>query len=116
VGFDKLSEPLRNPATVRGDDGGMRDRQSKRPSEEDDNCVPIGQAADRRSSRKRREKTKAREVTLEKLCDDEEGEAGCEDDRSEKLRALEFAQSRQILPAEARGWRGRSFFERCHLT
>jgi hypothetical protein len=111
MGFDKVSKPFGDPVTVGGDDRGMRDRQSKRPPEKDDDRVPIGEAADRRGFRESRQKTEAPIATLQELCRDEERETSRQDERGEKLHSLEFAQPGQILATEDCRRLRPSFFE-----
>jgi len=57
------------------DDRGVWYWQAERPSEQHDDRVPIGKAADRCGLREGSEKSKAGVATLEKLRDHEDGEA-----------------------------------------
>jgi len=52
------------------DDRGVRDWQAERPSEQHDDIVPIGEAADCCSLGEGREKSEAGVVALEQLCND----------------------------------------------
>src|SRR5262249_50530433 len=45
MGLKEAPEPFRDLAMVRRDDGGMRDRQTERPSKQHDDGVPIRKAA-----------------------------------------------------------------------
>ena len=73
--LNEAPEPFRDLAMVRRDDGGMRDRQTERPSKQHDDGVPIREAADRCRLREGGEKPEARVVALEELRDDKNREA-----------------------------------------
>src|SRR5262249_38395850 len=63
--FDESPEPLRDSAVVCRDDGGVGDRQAQRPSEQDNDGVPIGEAADHGCLRESSKKAEARIVAFQ---------------------------------------------------
>ena len=100
--FDKFPEPFRNSAMVSRDDGGVGDRQAERPPEQDDDSVPIGEAADRRRLREGSKKPEARVVPFQELCDDENAEARDQDATSNQFGSLELPQARESALVEGR--------------
>ena len=94
--LDEFAEFLGDPMLVLLDDGGVRYRQSQRPPEQRNHCVPVREPADRRRLRERCEKSESRMHALHRLRDNEPNDAAKEDQRREHLDPAQFRRARDV--------------------
>jgi hypothetical protein len=81
---------------VSRNDGGVREREAERPSEQDDDSIPIGKAADRGRLGEGGKEAEPRVMALEELRDNENDEIRNQNPVGEQFGPMELAQSRAI--------------------
>ena len=74
--LDEFAELVGDAMLIALDDRGMRDRQAQRPAKQRHHRVPVGEAADGRGFRERRDKAEHRMQRQQQLCHHEQRQRG----------------------------------------
>ncbi len=105
--LDEFAELVGDTMLVALDDRGVRDRQSQRPAKQRHHRVPVGEAADGRGFRKRRDEAEGRMHREQHLGDDEQRQRARQHQSGQRLDAPQLGRPRGIAGSVEREGAGR---------
>ena len=94
--LDEFAELVGNAMLVALDDRGMRDRQSQRPAKQRHHRIPVGQSADGRGFRERRDEAERRMHRQQQLRRHEQRQRARQHQSGQQLDAPQFGRARGI--------------------
>ncbi len=94
--LDEFAELVGDAVLIALDDRGVRDRQSQRPAKQRHYRVPVGQSADRRGFRKRRDEAEDRMHWEQRLRRHKQRQRACQHQRGQRLDAPQLGRARGV--------------------